>query len=73
MKIEHNGQWAMTIHSVTLVLSKIKVLLQTLLGTRPTTLYSEGTVAHTCQYDIILYYSTYVVLSNLTSHINGMT
>ena len=41
------AKWAMTIHSVALVLSKIKVLLQTLLGTRPITLYSERTVAHT--------------------------
>ena len=44
----------MTIHSVTLVLSKIEVLLQTLLGTRPITLYSERTVAHT-QVSMILY------------------
>ena len=36
-----------TIHSVVLVLSKIKVLLQILLGTRPITPYSERTVAHT--------------------------
>ena len=41
------AQRAMTIHSVTLVLVKIEVLIQTLLGTRPSTLYSERTVAHT--------------------------
>ena len=41
----------MTIHYVTLVLLKIEVLIQTSLGTRPFTLYSERTVAHTCQYD----------------------
>ena len=39
------------------------------------TIYIQWTHSrtHTCQYDIILYYSTYVVLSNLTSHIDGMT
>ena len=49
-----NGQLAMTIHSVQLVLLKIEVLIQTLLGTHPLTLYTERTVAHTYQYDIIL-------------------
>ena len=43
------------------------------IGTRLFTLYSERTVAHTCQYDIILYYSIYVLHITLTSHINGMT
>ena len=59
LRIKHNGlQWAVTIHSVVLVLSKIKVLLQIVLGTRPITLYSERTSSrtHTCQYGIILYY-----------------
>ena len=55
MRIKHNGQWAMTIHSVTLVLSKITVLLQTLLGTHPITLYSERTVTHT-HVSMILYF-----------------
>ena len=29
LRIKRNGQWAMTIHSVTLVLLKIGVLIQT--------------------------------------------
>ena len=42
LRITRNGQWAMTIHSVTLVLLKIEVLIQkAILGTRPFTLYSE--------------------------------
>ena len=66
-----NGQWPFIF--VAFVLLKIAVLIQTLLGLRPFTLYSEHTVTHTCQYDITLYYSIYVLHSSLTSHINGMT
>ena len=53
MKIyfEDQAQWPMgNDHSfcyALIVLSKIKVLLQTLQGTRPITLYNERTVAHT--------------------------
>ena len=62
------------VETVKLVLLKIEALIQTLLGTRPLTQVNrERTVAHTCQCDIILYYSMYVVHSTLTSHINGMT
>ena len=43
------------------------------IGKRSFTLYSERTVAHTCQYDVVLYYSINVVHSTLTSHKNGMT
>ena len=62
----------MTIHSVMLVLSKINVLLQILRDTRPITLYSERTVANTHVSMVLYFIITYVVHSNLTSHINGM-
>ena len=73
LRIKRSGQWAMTIHYVTLVLLKIEVVIQTSLDTRPFTLDSERTVAHTSQYDNILYYPIHVLHCTLTSHINGTT